>query len=272
MIDLQIGRFVDAFNGVASMAQIFAANPQQNIGLDKRGFEEFVKSVQTLVEICERCDLDVVAHWSRLALAEASLFKPDASNKYVLSADISSIFRGHVQRLKDSIIGQSHTRFALILDHKSKELWEPSKPAFGDDFKNKFQSCQYDLEEAGRSLALARSTATVFHLMRVMEAGLNAVHQCLGIQVQLVGNDRNWGNILGRIKTEIGRRGKNWNEKELFQESYALLDSVKDAWRNATMHIDKKYTADEAHHIFNMIKGFMSKIASRMDENGMPVA
>jgi hypothetical protein len=38
------------------------------------------------------------------------------------------------------------------------------------------------------------------------------------------------------------------------------------------MHVENKYTTDEAEHIFVAVRGFMKKIASRMDENGQPVA
>jgi hypothetical protein len=36
------------------------------------------------------------------------------------------------------------------------------------------------------------------------------------------------------------------------------------------MHLDVKYTAPEALHIFELVKGLMQKIASKMDENGNP--
>jgi hypothetical protein len=53
---------------------------------------------------------------------------------------------------------------------------------------------------------------------------------------------------------------------------YALLDAVKDAWRNPTMHIETKYTPEEASNIFATVRGFMKKVAGRMDENGEPKA
>jgi hypothetical protein len=59
---------------------------------------------------------------------------------------------------------------------------------------------------------------------------------------------------------------------ELFDGLYVSLDAVKNPWRNSTMHIDNKYTDDEAEHVFAAAKGFMKKLASRMDENGEPKA
>ena len=103
-----------------------------------------------------------------------------------------------------------------------------------------------------------------------MEIALRAVNTCLGASDSLSGNDRNWGNILKSIRDARTAKGRNWNETDLFAEIYALLDATKDAWRNSTMHVDKKYTEEEAEQIFSVVTSFMKKIASRMDEQGCP--
>jgi hypothetical protein len=56
----------------------------------------------------------------------------------------------------------------------------------------------------------------------------------------------------------------------LFVELYAALDAIKNPWRNSKTRVEKKYTDDEAGHIFVLVKGFMERRASRMDENGGP--
>jgi hypothetical protein len=38
------------------------------------------------------------------------------------------------------------------------------------------------------------------------------------------------------------------------------------------MHVEKKYTPDEAEHIFGATQGFMRMLADRCDENGDPKA
>jgi hypothetical protein len=42
--------------------------------------------------------------------------------------------------------------------------------------------------------------------------------------------------------------------------------------RNAIMHLDQKYTQEEAKRIFEVVRGFMTRIAIRMDEGGLPFA
>lgn len=57
-----------------------------------------------------------------------------------------------------------------------------------------------------------------------------------------------------------------------FEEAYGALSGIQNPWRNATMHLDQKYTTEEAQHVLDMVGGFMRKLASRCDEMGEPKA
>ncbi|SRR6266849_504177 len=166
----------------------------------------------------------------------------------------------------------------FVLPAKACAYFEPESPFFGNEFESKFPSAVYELDEAAKCIALMRDTACVFHLMRIMEIGIQAVRASLGIPSPIKDSERNWGKILEKIKEEMGRRSAakplewNANDKEFFAEAYASLDAVRVAWRNTTMHVENKYTEDEAEHIFGAVRGFMKKLASRMDEQGQPLA
>jgi hypothetical protein len=89
--------------------------------------------------------------------------------------------------------------------------------------------------------------------------------------------ERNWAIILDKIWNGIQTKwptavDRTKGDGALFESLYASLDAVKNPWRNATMHVENKYTDDEAEHIFISVKGFMKKLASRMDEDGKPLA
>jgi hypothetical protein len=59
---------------------------------------------------------------------------------------------------------------------------------------------------------------------------------------------------------------------EFFDNAFAALAAMQNPYRNSTMHLDQKYTSEEASHIFEVVGGFMKKLASRMDEDGLPLA
>src|SRR5262249_16155953 len=143
----------------------------------------------------------------------------------------------------------------------------PNVPLFGAEVAAKFPSAIFDIHEAAKCVALGRSTAAVFHLMRVVEIALRAVHACLGLNPP---TNPNWGRLLGEVRDERVRRGRAWPENEYFQDVYASLDAIKDAQRNPTIHVETIHTETEAALIFENTKGLMRKIASKMDEKGDP--
>jgi hypothetical protein len=182
-----------------------------------------------------------------------------------------SLFQEIDSRLKDELSDVT----ILALDAKEQGYFEPTGPLFGQDFETKFPSALFELDEATKCLALARSTAAVFHLMRCMEIGIRTIAKSLGIP-DPTGSDRNWGVIQRNIKTAMDARSKasTWKlgDREIFESAYGSLDATRLAWRNPTMHVENKYTADEAEHIFVAVRAFMKTLASRMDEQGQPLA
>jgi len=202
--------------------------------------------------------------------------------KYMMTAD------AHWQGVKDDLDDVEKTLqreltlpTVLVLEPKEQSYFAPRDPLFGAEFAVKFLSQgAFELDEAAKCLALSRPTACVFHLMRVMEIGIRAVARCLNIPDPTRPAERNWGSILGEIHKDLNAHGgsaptKTWTvagDRELFEGAYASLDAVRVAWRNPTMHVEKKYTEYEAEHVLVAVKGFMMKLASRCDENGDPKA
>ena len=168
------------------------------------------------------------------------------------------------------------TTYAFSLSHAEAGLFEPAEPLLGDDVAEKFQSCDFDIEEAGKCHALGRSTGAVFHAFRVLEVGIKAVAQCLDIQGLEKPKMKNWGLILDAIKTGIEgkwpqERDKDTGDGALFWEIYTLMLAIKSP-RNATMHPARKYTEQQADRILRIIGDIMMRLAERMDEKGEPKA
>jgi hypothetical protein len=116
-----------------------------------------------------------------------------------------------------------------------------------------------DMGEAGKCLALGRYTATVFHLMRVMEIGVRKFGDKLGVTLA---EEKNWQNILNETNKPIKAMAER---KEPHATVYAAvaahLYNVKVAWRNEVMHPKETYTEEEAENIFRNVKTFISDLA-----------
>jgi len=166
-----------------------------------------------------------------------------------------------------------------VVDEKRHEYLNPSALPFGMQVLEQFPAAQFEIDEAGKCYAFGRPTATVFHLMRVVEIGVGAIAACLNIPPPVKSGEQNWGAMLKGIREEIERRNKakpvGWaaaNDQRFFAENSALLDCVRIAWRNPTMHVANKYTDDEAETILHAVCGFMKNLAIRMNECGEPKA
>lgn len=182
-----------------------------------------------------------------------------------------------VEEISKTLTRELSLKTILVLGSQEANYYSPKSPLFGQNFADKFKTDgAFELDEAAKCLALSRPTAAVFHLMRILEIGINALAESLGIPNPVKPAERNWAIILKRIKED--GIDKKWptaalrmsGEGLLFESLYASLDAVKNPWRNETMHVSGKYTDDEAKHIFVAVEGFMKKLSARMDENGNP--
>jgi len=182
-----------------------------------------------------------------------------------LAAQVRALERLAEKELKNKL-------FLYVPSERAKYWPKAADPhLFGDSVAQAFPSASFDIQNAGMCLAAAFSTASVFHLMRVMEIGLTV----LGAQFNVSLAHTNWGPALSEIESKIRDMHKDpkWKalpdckeQQEFFAQAATHFGILKDAWRNYTMHVRGKYTEDEADQIFDASKGFMQKLATRLKE------
>jgi hypothetical protein len=227
-----------------------------------------LERLSALMEIMRKLELPVSYGYVSDAIDGLKNAKEKNGNQVLSFSDACDVSKFLEMAVNTSVRELNSKKF-LALTPSEARLADPDFKAWADDnFRDKFPSALYDLDEAAKCLAFGRSTASVFHLMRVSEMGARAVYYCLGITHPLTGNNRNLGTILGRIRDEIDHRGKKWDEYEEFKELWLLFDAVKDAWRNMTMHVEAKFTPAEADRVAGAVRAVMQKVSARMDEGG----
>jgi hypothetical protein len=132
-----------------------------------------------------------------------------------------------------------------------------------------FPRACFDIQEAGKCIALGRATAAVLHLMRALEQPLQAMAKAVGVPVK-----DNWNKILNDVEKKV--RGKNddgdrtgyWDgrkeEQAFFAEASTHFFQIKNAWRNYANHgVKEKYTAEEAKTIYASVKSFFEHLEHR---------
>lgn len=143
--------------------------------------------------------------------------------------------------------------------------------AFGQLVAERLPSSTFEANSAGICLAATQSTAAVFHLMRVLEIGLAVLGAIFGVSLA----HTNWAPAIEQIESSIREMHKDpdWKikpdckeQQEFYAQAASHFGILKDAWRNHTMHVRGKYTEDEAERIFDNVKAFMQKLATRLHE------
>jgi hypothetical protein len=142
---------------------------------------------------------------------------------------------------------------------------------FGESVATAFPSATYDISESAICLALARGSACVFHLMRVLEIGLGLLGAVFHVSLE----HTSWGPAIDEIESKIRNMHKDeeWKslpdckeQQQFYSQAASHFGILKDAWRNYTMHKRSKYTLEEAELIFKSVKDFMQKLAGRLSE------
>ena len=156
-----------------------------------------------------------------------------------------------VSVLQDRIQDEMSLALFLHLPSDKEGFYIQEAPLFGKKVTAAFPSAIFDIEESGKCIALARHTAAVFHLMRVMEVGLRCLASDLSVAIDL---DKGWQIILNSatsaVKTLKERTAEEKKHKEFCAEAAAHLSSVKIAWRNPVMHVRGTYTGEQVEDIF----------------------
>jgi len=121
----------------------------------------------------------------------------------------------------------------------------------------------YEIKESGSCFALGRYTASVFHLMRVLEKGLKALAENLQVPFSIPFEYLNWQNIIEPIESKI----RDLNEQKAgayktetlkaYSELAKQFRYFKDAWRNHVSHSRETYDKEQALSIQRHTGEFM---------------
>lgn len=149
--------------------------------------------------------------------------------------------------------------FFLSVPAENVPLYRSTEPLFGPEVAAKFSDMAEDIDEAGKCLALNRSTAAVFHLMRVVELGVRRFGDKLGATLT---EEKNWQSILNDINSAIKAMDHKLPQTKAYAATSAHLYNVKIAWRNEVMHPKQTYTEEEARAIFGAVRTFIRDLAS----------
>lgn len=190
------------------------------------------------------CDVSVIALDRMKEYAERGAQDKDAfARQHTYQNDF-------VRRLQDELV----TTVFLSLGMWEASLYESPLEGW-EDVVDAFPDTAFEITEASKCHALNRDTATVFHILRAVEIGILALLKSIGNTTK----SGNWGKYIEVVET-YARTTPLPSNKDALEDVAAHLRTVKNAWRNPTMHVDKIYTPATALEIYNASKGLLRSI------------
>jgi len=276
MLQLPIGQLLKHAQTLAVFAQAISLSPGKPMPMSNDTYDGLRAASAGLEDCCADIGFVVTQRIASLARNEIESAIDQGGNAS-FTAERARRLQTTLSSLAQCLRNEAETKLALILTPENAALFDPAGPLFGAEVASGFPSLYYDIEEGGKCLGLGRSTASAFHFIRCLEGGITALCRCLAVPEPTKGAERNWGVRLAKLDGAIRAKwpdaaAKFSGDGQFFEEAHAALSGMQNPYRNATMHLDQKYTPDEAAHIMALVKGFLMKLALRMDEDGLPLA
>jgi hypothetical protein len=224
-------------------------------------FAETYKALADLGRDCMRARLEQTADFANELLGKIA----QVSVQYT-APDVQR----DMQELKRQFERETKNCFLLVLDSDNTLYYAWNEQViFNNTFANNFSTATYDASHAGRCLAIGSYTASVFHLMCVLERGLSALARALSVPSE----HSNWDNIINQIEARIKdiekgiNKTDNWQDDKTFYANAALqFRHFKDAWRNHVIHGREHYDDTRAKGIYSHVAEFMNHLATRLSD------
>jgi hypothetical protein len=223
-----------------SRATLFAKNPRS----------ESLRP-ETLEAIKNHCKTIGLSISMKSVDSILTMYEPD------LPASLGDVLDS-IETMEKTIVWEMEDRLFMFIP-ADRAAHYGQKELFGKGVNAKFPDIQFDMVEAGNCYAAGRGTAVVFHLMRIMETGVQQFGTKLGVPLT---GEKVWQVILDGVNAKIKSLPPKDPSTISMSQTAANLYAVKLAWRNEVMHPKDTYTLEEADNLIRQVKIFMEQLAT----------
>jgi hypothetical protein len=257
--EVDAGKFLNLVTTITTVKGVLNASGNQHAARIPEDVRVAVKSViGELRQLTETLDAKIAT----MAVADlGKALEDDASTYGKLNV--------HLKDVELTFFRECRGRLLIHIDNPRRRFYSEPLDNFGTIAVERFPAVEHDVEEAGKCLALGRSTACVMHLMRILEVGLVAMMTSLGLPPK----NENWQSYIQDIEAAIRSRNKHthgpqWKDVDepIYSEAATHFHMLKNAWRNHAMHSKQAYTTEKAQQIYDSVSAFMAHLAEKLPQ------
>ncbi|MFH1278809.1 MAG: hypothetical protein ABIK65_10570 [Candidatus Eisenbacteria bacterium] len=174
---------------------------------------------------------------------------------------------GALAGLRRTVCSECQDHLFIKITNGRERFYDDAAKEIRTEILETFPDTGEEIRAAGRCYALEEPAACVFHLMRAVEPGLEALAKhVLDPREYAEIKDSVWGTVIKKVEKEIqGRIGAaKKNEERRALAPYAALASqfryFKDAWRNLASHKIVQFSDRKAKTVFDAVLGFLNEL------------
>jgi hypothetical protein len=260
MIEFDIGEVGGAVTLLGNCGHTLAVLP--NFTFNKDVIEKITTAIDIVCAKAPRLDLNITL---QAATDLRRLWSSYGTDSPIIISDYSSLqgLSLEMKHVSDFAFRELSSRKAILMSSSQASMFAGKEPLFGNEVFEAFSFAREDIEEAGKCLALERSTASVFHLMRALESGVQVIANKIGASIlDAGGKGLPWGVIAENMKPKIDAMQKGSQAQIKWYRVQNNLVVVNRAWRVPTNHPKETYTLDQAVEVFDATKAFMKELAA----------
>jgi hypothetical protein len=228
-------------------------------------------------ELIPAAKIERYTHWAKIWTQVADEFEFEHVNNCIdrLTRSLKS-GKGDYRELeyglksiKDALNDGLRSQFAYRYPNSKMTVFK----AWTTDWKSvfeRFPDCKNDIHVGVDLWALYHHTASVFHMMRVLEVGLKALASSVDLKFTI----ENWQNIIDQIEAQIRLKQKSLPKGadknktlQFLAEAAKEFAYFKDGWRNYVSHNKIVYDEHQARSVMEHVRQFMTTLA-----NGLPLS
>jgi hypothetical protein len=178
-----------------------------------------------------------------------------------LSSDEAMKLTSLITSIRDTLMAEISAREAFVVTPKridtTKLIKDVSLLLRPGVFIELPSVAQYDIGEAGKSIAFERPTAAAFHLLRATESVLRHFY-CTLIRQKRVHNLL-WHDMVEDLR--------NRRKTEKYSMLYNNLDNIRFHYRNPTQHPDKIYDIEEVQDLWSLCIEVINRMITVLQES-----
>lgn len=249
---------VSALERLRSHAELREVVPRAPRDYELQDLRDLFRRVR---DECETLGLHHSADLAERFEARYSTDQPKPSYSTTAEHNFASI-KNDIETLNGSFRSELRKELFVRLMRDKESYFEQDR-LFGPLVGDAFPLCAHDTRNAGTCFAFERYDACVFHLVQVLQIGINVLAQKLGVSFEYA----QWERVLQDVDKAVRGRGPSygpdWTEhKTLFAAAASHFYLLKEAIRNHFIHGRARYDEGQALSVLTNVREFMQSLAA----------